>query len=131
MTTPDPKAAARRRRAKRMRKGKHDAKVFLTGTLIGALALAMVLMSSGKFESPSSTPTPATVVNSKALTVQVEEDTPGWDCSRMGNRICGPNNSNRATPGIYDQDGQLIAKWGDWLKTLNKLDRAYKKAHAI
>jgi len=66
MTTADPKAAARRRRAKARRKGLHDAKVLLIGALLGAMAWSMILMANGVFNHPATetpTTTPATVVH--------------------------------------------------------------------
>jgi hypothetical protein len=44
----------------------------------------------------------------------------------MGNRICGPNNSNGVPAGIYDQGGVLIEKWDAWLANLNKIDHESK-----
>lgn len=36
-------------------------------------------------------------------TVTVQEDEPGWSCAEMGNRICGPNNSEGVPAGDYSQ----------------------------
>lgn len=60
-------------------------------TMYNRLTLAMAagaLVMAGAIAEPTVIPTPATpsVVHS----VQPEEDEPGWDCTTMGNRICGP-----------------------------------------
>lgn len=39
------------------------------------------------------------------------EDSPSWDCITMGNRICGPGNSQGVAPGCYNDGGQLVAVW--------------------
>jgi hypothetical protein len=39
----------------------------------------------------------------------IEEDESGWDCPTMGNRICGPGNSNGVPAGQYDEGGVLVA----------------------
>lgn len=31
----------------------------------------------------------------------ISEDESGWDCTEMGNRICGPGNTQGAVPGDY------------------------------
>ena len=36
-------------------------------------------------------------------TVTVQEDEHGWSCAEMGNRICGPNNSEGVPAGDYSQ----------------------------
>ena len=38
----------------------------------------------------------------------VAEDSPGWDCTMMGNRVCGPGNAQDAPAGAYDEGGVLI-----------------------
>lgn len=124
MTTADPKAAARRRRAKKVRKGKHDAKVFFLGALVGSFAFAMFLLSTGGFSHPSSTttePTTATVVH-KAYKQPpappiITEDSPGFDCRYNGNHICGPGNSNHVKAGLYNRNGKMALTWRelkDW-----------------
>lgn len=40
-----------------------------------------------------------------------DEDSPEWSCVDMGNRVCGPGNSNGAPAGCYDDGGVLFAAW--------------------
>jgi hypothetical protein len=42
---------------------------------------------------------------------RVQEDDPAWLCTTMGDRVCGPQNSNGVTPGCYDDRGALVAAW--------------------
>lgn len=42
---------------------------------------------------------------------RVEEDSDDWDCTTMGDRVCGPNNSNHVTAGCYNDSAQLVAVW--------------------
>lgn len=41
----------------------------------------------------------------------VVEDDPAWDCTTMGNRICGPSNAQGAVAGCFDEGGVLVAPW--------------------
>ena len=41
----------------------------------------------------------------------VLEDSPSWSCNEMGNRVCGPNNSEHKVAGCYDQWGELVRPW--------------------
>lgn len=41
----------------------------------------------------------------------VQEDDPGWNCVTMGNRICGPSNTNGVVAGCYSDTGTLVAEW--------------------
>lgn len=41
----------------------------------------------------------------------VEEDSSSWSCVEMGNRACGPNNSNNAVPGCYNDIGIMVQAW--------------------
>lgn len=36
---------------------------------------------------------------------RITEDDPRWNCTTMGNRICGPNNANGVTAGCYSDTG--------------------------
>lgn len=65
MTTADPRATARRRRARKVRQAKHDAKVFLLGLIIGMLAFAMLAMSAGSLGHSPTVPTTTPAVVSK------------------------------------------------------------------
>lgn len=85
------------------------------GSLSATLAIAVVAVVVALFSG--STPTEAASVAPAALatptptpTPTIQEDDPAWDCTRMGNLICGPGNSNGVTPGLY-QDGHLIMDW--------------------
>lgn len=40
----------------------------------------------------------------------ITEDDPRWDCTTMGNQVCGPGNDDGARPGFY-LDGQWVAPW--------------------
>lgn len=42
---------------------------------------------------------------------RVQEDDPGWDCITMGDRSCGPTNSNGFVAGCYDDTGAMVAAW--------------------
>ncbi len=80
----------RKVRSKRARKLFYSrVRCFLMGALIATLAVLAIL--------PHPAPT------------RIEEDSRDWDCTMMGNRICGPNNPQGAPAGIYDQGGVLIA----------------------
>ena len=41
----------------------------------------------------------------------IQEDDPGWDCVSMGNRVCGPTNSQGIEAGCYNDAAQLVAPW--------------------
>jgi len=80
----------RKARSKRQRKLFYSrARCFLMGALIATLAVLALI------PHPARNP--------------IMEDSPDWDCTTMGNRICGPNNAQGAPAGIYDQGGVLIA----------------------
>ncbi len=42
----------------------------------------------------------------------VTEDDPAFDCTTMGNYICGPTNRQAAVPGRYSY-GLLVEPWSD------------------
>lgn len=42
---------------------------------------------------------------------QTQEDDPGWDCVSMGDRVCGPGNSNGVPAACYDEGGVIVALW--------------------
>ena len=39
------------------------------------------------------------------------EDSEQWSCVDMGNRICGPGNTNGVPAGRYDAGGVLVDAW--------------------
>lgn len=41
----------------------------------------------------------------------ITEDDPGWSCQTMGNRVCGPGNSEGVTPGCYSDTGDMVSMW--------------------
>lgn len=41
----------------------------------------------------------------------IQEDDPGWDCTMMGDRVCGPGNSNGVPAACYDEGGVIVALW--------------------
>jgi len=41
----------------------------------------------------------------------ITEDDERWDCVTMGDRICGPSNSNGVPAGCYDDGGVLVSPW--------------------
>lgn len=41
----------------------------------------------------------------------IDEDESGWSCVDMGNKVCGPGNSNGAPAGRYDEGGVLVEPW--------------------
>jgi hypothetical protein len=46
----------------------------------------------------------------------MQEDESGWDCTTMGNRICGVGNAQGAVPGDWsttDAEGNLVPPHGD------------------
>jgi hypothetical protein len=51
------------------------------------------------------------VQSGPSVTVPVQEDQDGWDCTSAGNRICGPGNAQGAQPGCYSDLGELVAYW--------------------
>lgn len=52
---------------------------------------------------------PAIIATAQAAPA-AQEDDPGWDCRTMGNRTCGPTNTQGVPAGLY-RDGQLAAAW--------------------
>lgn len=46
-----------------------------------------------------------------AASPTVQEDDPAWDCVTMGNRICGPGNSNGVPAACYNDGGVIVAPW--------------------
>ena len=42
---------------------------------------------------------------------QVQEDQPGWDCRTMGNRVCGPDNSQGLAAACYNDRAEVVAVW--------------------
>src|SRR6266576_3959127 len=46
-----------------------------------------------------------------AAQATVWEDSPLWDCTMMGNHICGPGNTNGVPAGCYDQGGVMVKPW--------------------
>jgi hypothetical protein len=69
-----------------------------TGAFIG-LAIGMPLGAAISHADPAQ---PAPVIS---------EDDPGWNCTRDGNRICGPDNADGVDPGCYNEIGELVAAW--------------------
>lgn len=47
----------------------------------------------------------------QAVADPISDDDPGWSCVDMGNRVCGPGNSNGVTAGCYDDGGVLFKAW--------------------
>jgi hypothetical protein len=39
-----------------------------------------------------------------------QEDSTGWNCTTMGNHVCGPTNTEGLRAGCYD-DGVLVIPW--------------------
>lgn len=107
-------AKTRKRNARR-----HNVKL----VAIGAFSILSLLGIWHGFNPPTPQTTHA------AQSVKVEEDSPAFDCTTMGNRICGPGNSNGVPAGIYDQGGVLIAGWDEWLAALNTVDHNAKTQH--
>lgn len=114
MTTPSRSATAKRKIRKTKKTWASRAKVALI-----AIAGFIVLMSLLH-------PTQSNAIPGQNAIASVQEDDPQYDCTMMGNRICGPNNSNGVPAGIYDQGGVLIEKWDAWLANLNKIDHETK-----
>ncbi len=92
--------------------------MFCTGLAVG-LALGIPggawLAGEARTHQPSleSAPGPGTAIT---------EDDPRWDCTTMGDQVCGPTNATGAWPGRYEH-GNLVEAWpvddaGDWLKPL-------------
>ncbi len=70
-------------------------KTFAAGMLIGA-ALGLPIG-------------PAIIAQAQAA--PIVEDDPAWSCATMGNRICGPANTNQLAAGCYNDSAQLVAPW--------------------
>ena len=50
-----------------------------------------------------------TPVDDIATPMSVEEDSSGWNCVTMGNRVCGPDQG--VTAGCYNDNEELVASW--------------------
>lgn len=59
---------------------------------------------------PAPTTSATTSTTAGSTNTSIQEDEAGWNCARNGNRICGPGNSEGATPGCY-RDGHLVISW--------------------
>ena len=56
------------------------------------------------------------VVAASALVITADaapvyEDSPAWDCVTMGNRVCGPTNTQGVAAGCYNDAGDIVALW--------------------
>jgi hypothetical protein len=85
--------------------GTHKISAVLLAVL--TIIIAMIAFSPSEPAQAQST-APATMAQPSAPAIT--EDSPAFDCRVDGNHLCGPNNSNGATPGYY-QDGALYADW--------------------
>lgn len=46
----------------------------------------------------------------------ITEDMDGWECSTMGNHLCGPGNSTGLLPGRYSVEGLLLEPWNEGMR---------------
>ncbi len=60
------------------------------GSILDIITAAIIAMSAQ--QSPDTT-----------TVVTVQEDSPQWDCTTMGNRICGVGNAQGVPAGDYSQ----------------------------
>lgn len=74
---------------------------FETARLVAAIHAAV----TGAPVDTTPPPPPAPVVT---------EDSAAWDCTTMGNRVCGDRG---VSVTIHDEDGQPVAtiEWDDWV----------------
>jgi hypothetical protein len=77
----------------------------MTRTLV-ALALALGALSG----TPTATGGNRDFVAHAAQ--PVHEDSPGWDCTTMGNHVCGPTNTQGVAAGHYEA-GVLVTPWDE------------------
>lgn len=54
---------------------------------------------------PELRPVSVSVLEGAEYPGAVTEDSPGWDCTMMGNHVCGPGNAQGAPVGRYDEGG--------------------------
>ena len=70
----------------------------VTALLSAGVALTGAAALRGEFSSPT---VPDYVVTTSGIIIM--EDDPRWDCRTMGNRICGPTNSQGVPAGGYSR----------------------------
>jgi hypothetical protein len=66
-----------------------------------ALALGFAMMPHAMAHEPSWHDAYAAEVGDDNADGRIDENESGWDCRRMGNRICGPDNAQGVIPGDY------------------------------
>ena len=98
--------------------GRHSAprtRAPFTSALTLAVAAALGAASGNALVPPTVTyvtqQPAAQVAEGATYPGRVAEDSPGWDCTMMGDRVCGPDNAQGAAPGLYDQGGVLLLPW--------------------
>ena len=77
--------------------------LFGTGVMVGlALGIPGGAWAVGELSNDR---TPA------ASPATITEDDPRWDCTRMGDLVCGPTNAQGAYPGRYTPTGRMVQVW--------------------
>ena len=81
----------------------------ISAVVLAILAIvAVMITASPSAPAQAESTAPATVAAPTAPVIT--EDSPQWNCTTMGNGLCGPGNTNGATPGYY-RGGRLYADW--------------------
>lgn len=75
------------------------------------IATSAVWVGVAAVTAPAAAITPTVTFSPREAPQAVTEDSPLWDCTMMGNHICGPGNSNGVPAGCYDQGGVMVKPW--------------------
>lgn len=67
-------------------------KLIVAGSIAGAMMLGHPMAGAGAMQ-------------------EITEDSPAWDCTTMGNRVCGPQSVGGGIAGCYDDGGSIVALW--------------------
>ena len=76
-------------------------------------AAAMFIVSAMGMGASNTYPTPSDDVTPSVVT----EDSDGWNCATMGNRVCGPTNVDGIDAGCYNDNEEMVAPWPCFVMT--------------
>ena len=85
--------------------------ILAKATLGAGLVLGLAAAPHGMAHEPSWHDAYAAEVGDDNADGIITEDESGWSCVDMGNKVCGPDNSNGVPAGRYDEGGVLIDPW--------------------